>query len=1004
MHHLILNNLLHSIPKKLIAFNSHALAGTREFGNLLFIFFLLIALVLLNSDVVAQSTANYTPTRTTGITYNSIAASGTSFTSWRNSTNLDDNRSGFTPIGFKFYYLGTPYTSFNISTNGFIDLSSSTAAGGGTGAYGYANTQFSATGGTLLSLAPLYDDLTAPTVGGSLAGNFKYLNTGSAPNRILTVEWIDMDLYGNATPSLNYQIKLYEATGIIQFVYGTMTSGTATYTYTCGINASTMSATPTTAQLLTQRTANTATFSSTPQNSLATVPASNTMITFTPPAETPAAPITMTFSVVTQTSLTVNWRDNSINETFFIVNRATAPDGPYTQVGTVTSTTMASLGTLYSFANTSLTPSTIYYFQISAANEGTPPSSDLTGNQTTLAAGNIISNGTGGGNWNTTTTWVGGVVPTNVHNATIVGGDIVTIDANASCANLNVNGTLYIGNNNQARTVTVNGDINVTNTGTLQVLTTSNTTHTLNCGGNITNNGTVNLNPDANSSCNTIFNRLGNQTVSGSGETTRFNLITLNMGTSKNNVLDISSSSFLVPTPFLTLTNGTFKLSTNVTIVPFAADPNIPSTAGMWVNGGTVNSGNFNWTFSGTIRVSNGILNVGNTADNQTLSNAGEIIIEGGSLNIAGRFSRATGSMVDFTMSGGSLTVPTVSSTSTTIPPFTIDNISSSFTMSGGTIIIRRAGDPGGANLGYQNIAGAHSITGGTIQIGDALTPVDQTMSINTLVPIYNLSVNGTNSPTAILQSNLLIVNNLLSISAGGILNANNLNITLNGDWSNSGNFLAGTGTVVMNSLSPQSISGSSITSFNNLTIANTSTTTLTTSSTNVNGLFLLNGSLAISANTLVLNGATSGTGTLTCGPTGTVNYAQSSNGQSVLIANYGNLIFSNFNKLLQTGTIRIAGVFTPGSAIAHSTTGNTIEFNGGVQTVPSFNGTTGYNNIIASGSGLKSILSSITASGNFTIDPGASVSINNGVTVQVNGDVVNAGSLTNNSNINTGN
>lgn len=956
------------------------------------------------SEVVAQSVANYTPTRTTGITYNSISTTGVSFIGWRNGTDIDDNRSGLTPIGFTFYYLGTPYTTFNISTNGFIDLSSSTATGSGTGAYGYVNTQFSATGGTLLSLAPLYDDLTAPLAGGSVASNFKYLTTGSAPNRVLTVEWIDMDFYGNATPSLNYQVKLYEATGVIQFIYGSMVAGTATFTYTCGINASTMSATPTTAQLLTQQTANTATFSNTPQNSLAAIPASNTMITFTPPAGIPAAPITMTFTSITQTSLTVNWRDNSNNETFFIVRRATTASGPFAQVGTVTSTTMASTGTLYSFTNTSLTPNTTYYFQIAAANESALPSSDLTGNSTTLAAGNIISNGTGGGNWDVTTTWVGGVVPTSANNVTIVGGDVVTINANANCANLNVNGTLNIGNNNTARTVTVNGDINVSNTGTLQVVITSNTTHTLACGGNITNNGTFNLNPDANSFCNTTFNRFGSQTVSGTGATTRFNLITLNMGTSRSNVLEVTSTSFLTPTPFLTLTNGTFRLSTNVTIVPFTADPNIPSTAGMWVNGGTVNSGNFNWTFGGLIRVSNGTLNVGNTADNQILSNAGEIIIEGGTLNIAGRFSRVVGSLVNFTMSGGALTVPTVSSTSATIPPFQIDNVNSSFTMSGGTIVIRRAGNPGGTNLGYHNFAGTYSVTGGTLQFGDALTPVNQIMSLNTTVPVYNLAVNGTNSPVTILQTNSLVVNNLLSISSGGTLNANNLNITLAGNWSNNGAFSAGTGTVTLNSNSAQSISGSSTTSFHNLTISNTSTTSLTSSNVNVNGVFLLNGNFAVGSNTLVLYGSTSGTGELTSETTGTVNYTQASANQPVITADYGNLIFSSFNKILPSGVIRIAGVFTPGLATGHTITGNTVEFNGGIQTIPSFNGATGYNNVIFSGSGLKSILSPIAVAGNFTINAGASVAIDNGVTVQVNGDVVNAGSLTNIGNINSGN
>src|SRR5678815_4124509 len=88
--------------------------------------------------------------------------------------------------------------------------------------------------------------------------------------------------------------------------------------------------------------------------------------------------------------------------------------------------------------------------------------------------------------------------------------------------------------------------------------------------------------------------------------------------------------------------------------------------------------------------------------------------------------------------------------------------------------------------------------------------------------------------------------------------------------------------------------------------------------------------------------------GSITSNPTGTVNYNQSSDGQNVRAFNYGNLTFSNFNKVLEpTGTIGIAGVFTPGTATGHTITGSTINFNGaGAQTVPAFN----YNNLTISG------------------------------------------------------
>jgi hypothetical protein len=56
-----------------------------------------------------------------------------------------------------------------------------------------------------------------------------------------------------------------------------------------------------------------------------------------------------------------------------------------------------------------------------------------------VAATTISSNGTGGGDWNTDTTWIGGVVPTAIDNVIIQGNDVVTLAAAGSCANLTMN-------------------------------------------------------------------------------------------------------------------------------------------------------------------------------------------------------------------------------------------------------------------------------------------------------------------------------------------------------------------------------------------------------------------------------------------------------------------------------------------------------------------------------------------------------------------------------------
>ena len=100
----------------------------------------------------------------------------------------------------------------------------------------------------------------------------------------------------------------------------------------------------------------------------------------------------------------------------------------------------------------------------------------------------------------------------------------------------------------------------------------------------------------------------------------------------------------------------------------------------------------------------------------------------------------------------------------------------------------------------------------------------------------------------------------------------------------------------------------------------------------------MTSGALGVGTNTLILNNGTSATGgSLTSAATGTVNYNQGTNGQSILNANYGNLTFSNFNKVLPTAFVGIAGVFTPGSGTP-SVLGNVIVFNGtSAQAIPVF-------------------------------------------------------------------
>src|SRR6185369_2450825 len=149
--------------------------------------------------------------------------------------------------------------------------------------------------------------------------------------------------------------------------------------------------------------------------------------------------------------------------------------------------------------------------------------------------------------------------------------------------------------------------------------------------------------------------------------------------------------------------------------------------------------------------------------------------------------------------------------------------------------------------------------------------------------------------------------------------------------------------------------------------------------------LTLTAGALNVNTSTLVINNGTSvGAGSITSAATGTVNYNQGTAGQNVLAFNYGNLTFSNQNKVLaSTGTIGIAGVFTPGTAVGHTITGSTINFNGaGPQTIPAFN----YNNLTSSNAGARTLANTGTVGVAGAFTPGGNTYTITGSTIDYNG------------------
>jgi hypothetical protein len=119
----------------------------------------------------------------------------------------DDKISSVQTIPFNFKYGCDVYTQFRASSNGWMSLGNSTLAN--------LNGNDLTTTGNGPILAPLWDDLAV-----SSTGTVNYRVSGSAPNRVLIIEWRNMRWNSGATGiTLSFQVKLYETTNVIEYIY-----------------------------------------------------------------------------------------------------------------------------------------------------------------------------------------------------------------------------------------------------------------------------------------------------------------------------------------------------------------------------------------------------------------------------------------------------------------------------------------------------------------------------------------------------------------------------------------------------------------------------------------------------------------------------------------------------------------------------------------------------------------------------------------------------------------
>jgi fibronectin-binding autotransporter adhesin len=387
------------------------------------------------------------------------------------------------------------------------------------------------------------------------------------------------------------------------------------------------------------------------------------------------------------------------------------------------------------------------------------------------------------------------------------------------------------------RDISLASDLTIGSSGSFQVSPSGTVTHTMTAEGSIANNGTFNMYDNTGSSlCNVTFEGTGNESITGTGSTMDFNRLIVNKGTSQTAVLEVNQANFDLlaasggATKALEVQNGTIRLTSaqDITLSSGGSDYSIPSTGCIEINGATTSITGSGLLLSGTLTVSADTLDIAEYIEYSATGTA-ELEVSGGVLDAGYQIRRSatsTTGVLDYVQSGGTVIVGSSGGPTSTRGMFEILNSGSSMNMSGGTLVVVRAqtGTPSIASLYLHPASG--SITAGTIQIGNASTPASEDITINSNSSIYNLTIDNTstNNPTATLNVNALAVLNDMTLASGTTFNSAGLNLSVGGDFNDSGTYTSGSNTTTFNSnAGSQTITLNNTATFYNLTINNSS-------------------------------------------------------------------------------------------------------------------------------------------------------------------------------------
>lgn len=396
---------------------------------------------------------------------------------------------------------------------------------------------------------------------------------------------------------------------------------------------------------------------------------------------------------------------------------------------------------------------------------------------------------------------------------------------------------------------------------TFDVVNGAGTTHTLSIegGGIVTSNSAEANLFQANNNVNLTLSGAGNTYVGNGGSPIYLNRLVVN----KQNLFDEVSVQGQLQlggatngaTKALEIASGTFIIertegsAIDLTLSSGGTFFNLPETSALIVQGEPTSpnvirvSGGSGMRIDGLLRLAGNAQALFNTGENYLeYSSSGKArieVLDNAVLNLGGQLRRRLdldAGVLNYYQTGGEVYIGSQGASQSTRGVFEILNENSSFTHTGGILSIGRSSGFASGDI-YLEPA-SHTIGSGATLTIEAQA-ASQNIALRASIPLGNLNLQGTNSPTVTLNTHPIELEGNLSIASGATFATNNLSQTYRGNFTNSGTFTQGTSTSYFEGTT-QTITG--VTSFYDLYINPSTSVTLASSITIDRDIVLLTG------------------------------------------------------------------------------------------------------------------------------------------------------------------